>query len=38
MDKRKESSEYSNNVSSIKIPGQHGLTNNATKHLVSLLV
>ena len=36
MDKRKESSEYSNIVSSIKIPGQHGLTNNATKHLVSL--
>ena len=38
MDKRKESSEYSNIVSSIKIPGQHGLTKNATKHLVSLLV
>ena len=38
MDKRKESSEYSNIVSSIKIPGQHALTNNATKHLVNLLV
>ena len=38
MDKIKESSEYSNIISSIKILGQHGLTNNATKHLVSLIV
>ena len=38
MDKRKERSEYSNIVSSIKIPGQLGLTNNATAHLVILLV